>query len=321
MKARLIGNKAPHVYITKLAYNKMIQYTNNCNDEIGWLGTAIKEDDVYIIEDTFLFKQETHSTTAEITTEGLGEFAMDILQREDGMDIWNNMRVWGHSHVNMATSPSSQDDKQMLVFEESDHDFFIRIITNKKGDLRLDVYDYKLGIAYEELPYMILYDEKESERLNSINLMIARLTKEKEELTSITDLEIQQIKTEIKQKVTRKIYSTPSYGNQYAYGGYGNYWDRWEEQYYKYDAQTQAKVETQEEKMEIGDVKTYFDQLSEDNIFTLNMAIECDDILNDYLSDVELTYYEELELKNLIQEYVMDNEDKYEDWLFKEKGM
>ena len=150
MNVKLIKGYMPELYIYNDAMNKMEEYIRQSDLEIGWLGCATKEDGNYYIEDVFLFKQEVHSTTTEITTEGLNEFAMDLLYEENGVEIWNNMKVWGHSHVNMPTSPSGQDDKQIEVFAENAEDFFIRIIANKSGDFRIDLYDFTTGVIYEK---------------------------------------------------------------------------------------------------------------------------------------------------------------------------
>ena len=151
---------APKVYITTNAYAKMAHIVDIVDKEVGWLGTAewIKQSDMLIINDIFLFHQEVNRTTCEITPEGLSEFAEELLQEDNGIDIWNNIKVWGHSHVNMSVSPSSQDDSQMKVF--ADHnDWFIRIIANKSGELKVDLFDYQANISYIDLKWNILIPE------------------------------------------------------------------------------------------------------------------------------------------------------------------
>src|SRR5690606_11009605 len=108
---------------------KMFIYVDECNDEIGWLGTAKimegNEHNIVFIDDVFLFDQEVHATTTEITPEGLTEFANELIEMGDkGIEIWNNIKVWGHSHVNLGVSPSGQDDKQMKTFRDGGHDWF-----------------------------------------------------------------------------------------------------------------------------------------------------------------------------------------------------
>ena len=163
LSVEVLEKCAPVIIIEKNALAKMKVYIDECADEIGWLGTATKEEGFYHITDVFLFEQEVHSTTTEITPEGLGDFGEKLLQQENGMEIWNSMKVWGHSHVNMSVSPSGQDNSQMEVFADNGHDFSIRIIGNKKGDMAVDLYDYETGVIYKNI--MWYPNKPESERL------------------------------------------------------------------------------------------------------------------------------------------------------------
>ncbi len=195
----------PIVIISKDALAKMQLYCDICDTEIGWLGTATWEDDFTIyIDNVFLFKQDVHFTTTEISPEGLAEFAEELLQQDDGLDIWNNVRVWGHSHVNMSVTPSSQDNDQMVTFAEGGHDWFIRIIANKKGDIAIDLYNYAQGIIYHNLPW---WEEQSQEELE----VIAKINELQAYLNSINanhiDIYKEPITKEIKNKVTQKQYN------------------------------------------------------------------------------------------------------------------
>lgn len=182
----------PHVYIMPLALSKMKYYVELCSKEIGWLGEAYmdKENNTYYIKDVMLFDQEVHSTTCEITSEGLSKFAEKLLEQKNGMDIWNNLTMWGHSHVNMGVSPSSQDNQQMIVFKDGGHKWFLRIIANKSGELELSLFDYANNLVYSNIPWEMYYPEPN-------NL---------EEL----------IKAEIEEKVKEITYTT-------TYSGYNNW--------------------------------------------------------------------------------------------------
>lgn len=184
----------PQVNITTNAYAKMTHIVNGCDKEVGWLGTVNwdRENNTIFIEDIYLFEQEVNYTTCEISPEGLAKFAEELLQQSNGVEIWNNIKLWGHSHVNMEVSPSGQDNDQMDTF--ADHnDWFLRIIANKKGDLKIDLFDYTSNIYFEDLPW---------------NIYI-------EELVTIKPL----IDKEIKEKVKEKKYAN-AYTNGYGYLGY-----------------------------------------------------------------------------------------------------
>jgi len=77
----------PQIIIKKQALAKMKILIDECDDEIGWLGTAFREKNTILIDDVFLFRQEVHSATTEITTEGLTQFAEEILAREGGIEL------------------------------------------------------------------------------------------------------------------------------------------------------------------------------------------------------------------------------------------
>ena len=197
----------PYAIINKLALTKMKIYVETCNKEVGWLGIAYKSDKVIFVEDCFLFDQEVHSTTTEITPKGLCEFGERLLMENpvDGMEIWNNIRLWGHSHVDMPAFPSKQDDDQMITFSEGGHEWFIRIIANKRGDLNIDLYDYNLGILYKNIPWEEGVSEEEQEiltKIRDLKLELHRFNLAYNEQCETT------IKAEIKEKVRDKSFTT-----------------------------------------------------------------------------------------------------------------
>lgn len=310
MNVKIMKNFAPKIFINIDAINKMKEYIRQSSLEIGWLGTARRFSNQIFIDDVFLFKQEVHSTTTEITTEGLNDFAMELLSQEDGVEIWNNMKVWGHSHVNMSTSPSSQDDKQIEVFSQNADDFFIRIIANKKDDFRIDLYDYTTGVIYEQLPYEVDYGEDKD--------IIESLYKKIEEITEAINLRIkpsetmvEEIKTEIKEKVTEKkftysgnaaIKTTNSWYDDYDYTGYG-YYNGWSK-----------KKEKSEKSKEENKITEYFDSLNEEDIFNLMYYMEAGLDIRDVI-DFELTYAELEDLETLIEGYARDFQEKYDEYL------
>lgn len=209
----------PGTYIEPEALAKMQLYVQECSDEVGWLCTATKDNEGdYIIHDAILFDQEVSATTTEITPEGLSNFAEKLLKQENGMEIWNNIRVWGHSHVNMGVSPSGQDNLQMDTFTESGHDWFIRIIANKQGDFKVDIFDFKNGLIYLDAPWYKMLTEQEeqiNEQIKNYQESLKKLQNDR-----ITKIE-SKIKEEIKEKVKKKAYNYTN--NVYGHGGWAGY--------------------------------------------------------------------------------------------------
>lgn len=219
VQIKAIVSAVPRVGITTEALTKMFVYTDQCSDEIGWLGTVQHLGGRnYVIEDVFLFEQRVHGTTTEITPEGLSKFAEEMLTQEGGLDLWNSMKMWGHSHVNMGITPSGQDDKQMEEFKEIGHDFMIRLICNKKGDMKLDFYHYDLGITYLDIPWEILADDEEVELQNEIEALQYRLEAMRKQRVEVVK---DPIKAEMAEKV-RKFSSVSTSHGQHQ--GKGNNW-------------------------------------------------------------------------------------------------
>jgi hypothetical protein len=213
---KVLQEHVPYVFISAEAINKMQIYVEECPDEVGWLGTARRHGGDILIEDVFLFDQEVHATTTEITPEGLCEFGEQLIQKDPdkGADVWNNIKMWGHSHVNMGITPSTQDDSQMKAFAEGGQDWFLRIIANKKGELKVDVYNYEHGVIYLDLQWEELYSAEENELHQQIRELNKKINEIKKSAKNAFD---EPIKEEMKVKVRKKVY-TYSYGNGYKGG-------------------------------------------------------------------------------------------------------
>ena len=213
----LINENTYDVYILPEAREKMEMYCELCEKEIGWLGLVERFDNIgFVITDVVLLKQQVHSTTTEIDPEGLLDF-WSKTPTEDQCKI----KLWGHSHVNMAPSPSGQDDSQMEYFKDG-NEWFIRLITNKKGEMNITIYDYKNGFAIH------------NDRLITYNPHRADLRKEIEE--------------EIKEKVSEKKLehlTTARSASKYKYYDY----DYYDDYYYGKKDDTKEKHEKQTEPM------------------------------------------------------------------------
>ena len=310
MNTKIIKGCEPKLYIDNVALDKMKEYIRQSSLEIGWLGTAEKVGNKkYMITDVFLFKQEVHSTTTEITPEGLSEFAMELMQQDNGMDIWNNMRVWGHSHVNMSTSPSGQDDKQMETFLENENNFFIRIIGNKKGDFKIDIYDYEVGVLYENMKFDVIYDEDVRIKIETITNQINILSAKLNELTMVSSDLVKEVELDIKEKVKKK--ETKTWTNNNTNTWQGNWYD-----YSRYTNAHSKKKETKSEEMEkIDDINQFFDTLSEKEVFVLMEHIEMGGTSQDMIEDYDLGSYGTYELDELIEEYCYKFIEEYQNYL------
>lgn len=101
-----------------------------------------------------------------------------------------SVRLHGHSHVNMAVSPSGTDNENMMNMMEYVSDYFIQFIINRKYDTTINIYDKSENIVYEGLePHVLLannllvYGIKDPELLNTPEIDTSNLQTNQETRT------------------------------------------------------------------------------------------------------------------------------------------
>ncbi len=190
----------PRVYISKKAYADMWFMVDQVDDEVGWLGTVRQDGFLnFYIEEVFLVEQEVTSTTTELDETGLAKLVEELLVRADGNQVIDTLRFWGHSHVRMEVNPSARDNDQMEPFKTNGCKYFIRGIFNKLGKAKFDVFFFDEGITFTDVPWA---------------------------LVEVADPSRQEFwKDQIKSKVKKHVYTTPTYGSHIP-GSYGGSWQK-----------------------------------------------------------------------------------------------
>lgn len=249
-------NAAPCIYVTPEADYKMRYYIDKTDKEIGWLGYVENlGNNTYVITDVFLVKQQVHSATTEILPDGLAQMANDLLsQGEEGIKKYNSIRLWGHSHVNMAPTPSAQDNKQMEDF--ASNDYYIRLIGNKEGIWNVSLWDFKNNLLWEGLTLHYYFDINIDDKL--------------------LDKEIKDNVSEIKPKYTKQF-------QPYRGFPYQDYDYDWEQEYFG-GYKAKEKEETQEETVEDNPVEPYY-------INGTPSKTDIDNIVEYYCSDSNDMYF------------------------------
>lgn len=191
------------LFFTPVAYTKMLMLVSEFSDEVAWHGVAFRGDDPekheYVVTDIMVYPQEVTGSTVNTDQE---KYQTWLMEQPD--EIFNHIRFQGHSHVNMATTPSSVDlTHQSRILDQLDDDmFYIFLIWNKRMEHNIKIYDLQKNLLFEN---------------GDINVA---LTTEGVDFTAFL--------AEAKSNVTRKTYtpSYPSYGKDYignydrGYGGY-----------------------------------------------------------------------------------------------------
>lgn len=159
-QVEFIDGRSPMVYMTRDAYSRMWHYVDIASKEVGWLGTVrLTRYGNFLIDEVFLLEQEVSAAQTEISEAGIARLAQELIDtRENGVEMVNRIRFWGHSHVRMGTFPSGQDEAQMQHFHQNDCPWFVRGILNKLGRMQFDIFLWNAGVKVTDVPWAI-YDE------------------------------------------------------------------------------------------------------------------------------------------------------------------
>lgn len=155
----MVERKAQVVFSEK-AWVKMQMLVQCFDKEVAWHGTAYRDEDetkdIYHIGDIIVYPQEVSGATVNTDQEKYQNWLYDL---DD--DTFNNLRMQGHSHVNMATSPSATDlAHQAGILSEMGEDmFYIFMIWNKKGERNIKIYDMKKNILFETQDVSVFVDD------------------------------------------------------------------------------------------------------------------------------------------------------------------
>ena len=143
-------NRKAKVVFSENAWLKMQWLITKFNSEVAWHGVAKRdedpESDTYYITDILLYPQKVTGTT--VNTD---QFLYEKWLMELDDDTFNNLRMHGHSHVNMSPSPSSVDiaHRSELLDKLTDDMFYIFLIMNKKNVYTAAIYDYRKNIYFD----------------------------------------------------------------------------------------------------------------------------------------------------------------------------
>lgn len=169
------------LYISAIAYLKMMLYVRDTSTEIAWHGTVKRHGkNIFQITDVMLYPQTVTGTTVTTEQDKYNEWIQNL---DD--DTHNSMRFQGHSHVNMATTPSGTD----LTFYNDilqvlpNNDYYIFMIMNKLGNTTLLIYDLAENIIYEneDIEYSIVNDTQAQPLENGFTEILEDIATQKED--------------------------------------------------------------------------------------------------------------------------------------------
>ena len=150
------------------AMAKMLSLIMLCDKEVGWHGSGRRiETGKYLIDDVYIYPQKTTAATINIDDDGYAKWMMsECMEHEERAE---SRCFHGHSHVNMAASPSGvdrdyQDDTIEMVQEDG---FYIFAIINKRLNVWFKIVD-RVDNVYYETAYHNITINTESNGLQEI---------------------------------------------------------------------------------------------------------------------------------------------------------
>lgn len=194
-----------NLMFTEMAWLKMQMLIQNIDKEVAWHGVVKRGDEnEYIVSDILVYPQKVAAATVESDDD---EYPLWYAKLTDTPEVFENLRMQGHSHVNMGVTPSSTDLNfyNTLLADIPEDSFYVFVIYNKKGDKTVKIYDFAKNILFETADVDVsIIDEGNG---------LDQFLKDAKEMVKTQTYTTQ-----------KKATTTNSPAKQYNYGYYGQSW-------------------------------------------------------------------------------------------------
>lgn len=140
----------PIVQMTPEIYTKMYSLVHASPVEISWHGLVSrdKENDIYTIYDIVMFPQINGPTSTATDEKDFSDWMTSLIM--DPEFPIQDLRMHGHSHVNMQVFSSGIDDayQKELIAKVEDDDYYLFLVLNKKQEICVLLYDFSKQILF-----------------------------------------------------------------------------------------------------------------------------------------------------------------------------
>lgn len=142
-------NDRASVVFTNIAFAKMMMLVHNFTTEVAWHGVAFRDEfdpTKFHITDILVYPQVVSGATVNTDQE---EYQTWLYKQED--EVFNNIRMQGHSHVDFGVTPSGVDNthQEQILSQIDDDMFYIFMIWNKKYNRTVKIFDMENNTLYE----------------------------------------------------------------------------------------------------------------------------------------------------------------------------
>lgn len=140
----------PDIAVTAEAYLKMLELVNQSPVECSWHGLVKKFGNKYLVHDVLVFPQINSATTTTTDEKDFAEWQTKLIL--DPKFPIEELRLHGHSHVNMNVFSSGVDDKYQkdLLTKVDNGDYYIFFIMNKKMEMCIFLYDFEQQVMFDK---------------------------------------------------------------------------------------------------------------------------------------------------------------------------
>lgn len=144
--------KKPTLIIPSDIYVQMLELINQSDVECSWHGLVNRNlrENSYLIYDILVFPQINSATATTTDEKEFAEWQTKLII--DPEFPLEDLRMHGHSHVNMNVFSSGVDDQYQkdLLAKVEDGDYYIFLIMNKKMEMCIFIYDFEQQVLFEK---------------------------------------------------------------------------------------------------------------------------------------------------------------------------
>lgn len=142
------GDQRINLNFLAVAYAKMCELVRVSSVEVAWHGTVERIDAKnYLVTDIVVYPQTIDAANVNTDQEEYDNW-LNALPCE----VFNKVRLQGHSHVRMPPTPSSVDsfNQKRTLQLIGENDYYISMITNKRNEWTCQLYDQSTNTLYDE---------------------------------------------------------------------------------------------------------------------------------------------------------------------------
>ena len=135
------GEDRASIVFSPIAFAKMTMLVQSFTSEVAWHGVAYrdeKEKNKFHITDILVYPQVVTGSTVITDQEAYQTW---LYTHDD--EVFNNIRMQGHSHVNFSTTPSGVDTthQEKILSQIDENMFYIFMIWNQKFEKNIKIFD------------------------------------------------------------------------------------------------------------------------------------------------------------------------------------